>query len=201
MSSHPAQQSQPSRAAARRRQRSTRLITAVLLLVLAAAVVVAAIVTGSVSILTAAAVSAVALGAAATRITSTELALARREAARDRAEQSQAYTALTRIRTGENVAFASAMTTRVEQQERALGELEDALGSAQKRAAEATRLYNAEVRRAELAEQDNSVLATRLEDAEQRATDAGLRVTELEQELDVLRAERDAWQAPLRKHA
>ncbi|GAA1477869.1 hypothetical protein GCM10009623_23150 [Nocardioides aestuarii] len=149
-----------------------------------------------------AAFSAVVLGAAATRITHTELLQSRREAARDRAEQAQAYRELTDRRTAEHAEFSAAMTSRVERQEVALTELEVALSAAQKRAAEATLKFNAEARRAELAENEGRDTTRRLEEAEERAAEAALRVAELEQEIDVLRAEVTAWeQQPGRMHA
>ncbi|MGZ5404976.1 MAG: hypothetical protein ACXWDL_10040, partial [Nocardioides sp.] len=62
--------------------------------------------------------------------------------------------------------------------------------------------FNAEARRAELAEQEGRATTARLDDAEERAAEALLRVAELEQQLDVLRAEVSAWQAePRRMHA
>jgi uncharacterized membrane protein YdfJ with MMPL/SSD domain len=187
---------------ARRRQRSTRLTVAVFLLTCAAVLVTAAFL-GDVAWFQAfAAVSSVVLGAAATRITHTELAQSRRDAARDRAEQAQAYRALDEQRTTEHLAFSRTMQARADQQELALTELESALGEAQKRAAEATRKFNAEARRAELAEQEGREVGVRLEEAEERASEAALRVSELEQELDVLRAELAAWEStPQRMHA
>ena len=180
---------------ARRRQRSTRLTVAVSLLTLAAALVTAAFL-GSVAWFQAfAAISAVVLGAAATRITHSELMQSRRDAALDRAEQAHAYRVLTEERTTEHAAFADSMKSRVDQQELALTELESALGEAQKRAAEATRKFNAEARRAELAEQVGRATSAKLDEAEERAAEAVLRVAELEQELDVARAEILAWQA------
>jgi hypothetical protein len=149
-----------------------------------------------------AAVSSVVLGATATRITHSELMQSRREAARDRAEQAQAYRELTQRRTSEQLEFSRAMQARAEQQELALTELESALSEAQKRAAEATRKFNAEARRAELAEQEGRDVTVRLEEAEERASEAALRVSELEQELDVVRAELAAWEStPQRMHA
>ena len=71
----------PQALAGRRRQRSTRLTVAVLLLVAAAALVVVAIASGSLVLVAVAAAAAVVLGAAATRITHSELAETRREAA------------------------------------------------------------------------------------------------------------------------
>lgn len=149
-----------------------------------------------------AAISAVVLGIAATRITHSELLESRRDAARDRAAQAQAYRELTAQRTDEHTAFATAMQSRVDRQEHALGELEVALSAAQKRAADATLKFNAEARRAEVAEQEGRATTVRLDEAEERAAAALLRVTELEQEADVLRAEMAAWQVqPHRMHA
>ena len=86
----------------RRRQRSTRLTVAVALLVVAALLVVGAIVAHTILLLIAAAAGAVVLGAAATRITQTELQDARRAANRDLAAQAKAYLALTDERIAEN---------------------------------------------------------------------------------------------------
>src|SRR3990170_6929487 len=135
---------------ARRRQRSTRLTVAVFLLTCAAVLVTASFLGDLAWFQAFAAASSVVLGAAATRITHTELAQSRREAARDRAEQAQAYRELTEQRTAEHLEFSRTMEARADQQELALTELESALGEAQKRAAEATRKFNAEARRAEL---------------------------------------------------
>lgn len=180
---------------ARRRQRSTRLTVAVALLTGAAVLVTAAFLGSSASFQALAAISSVVLGAAATRITHSELLQDRRDAARDRAAQASAYRDLTDRRTAENHVFASAMRARVDQQEHALSELEAALSSAQKRAAEATLKFNAESRRAEAAEQVGRATSAKLDEAEERAAEAVLRVAELEQELDVARAEILAWQA------
>lgn len=187
---------------ARRRQRSTRLTVAVSLLTCAAVLVTVAFLDNVAWFQVLAAVSSVVLGAAATRITHTELVQARRDAARDRAEQARDYRELTEQRTAEHLEFSRSMQARADQQELALTELESALGEAQKRAAEAVRKYNAEARRAELAEQQGRELGTQLEEASERAAEAALRVSELEQELDVVRAELAAWEStPQRMHA
>ncbi len=187
---------------ARRRQRSTRLTVAVSLLTCAAVLVTVAFLGDAAWFQAFAAVSSVVLGAAATRITYSELLQSRRDAARDRAEQAQAYRELTDQRTTEHLTFSRAMQARSDQQELALNELESALGEAQRRAAEATRKFNAEARRAELAEQEGRAVSTRLEEAEAQAAETALRVSELEQELDVARAELATWEAtPQRMHA
>jgi hypothetical protein len=66
---------------------------------------------------------------------------------------------------------------------------------------------NAEARRADAAEREGAAVSERLREAEQRAADAVVRVAELEQELDVVRAELEvvtqAWRESeaQRKHA
>ena len=190
---------------ARRRQRSTRLTVAVLLLVAAAMVVLGALVVQSSVLTTVAAVLAVVLGAAATRITHSELLQSRRDAAHDRAEQARAYLAVAADRAGENAVQVGALTGRIAAREAALHELEDALVAAQRRAADATRKRNAEARRADLADQHGVSLSRRLQSAEDRAAEAIVQLAELEQEADVLRSEVAAWQAvstePVRRQA
>lgn len=181
--------------ARRRQQRSTRLTVAVSLLTIAAVLVAASFLGASAWFQAFAAVAAVVLGAAATRITHSELMQSRRDAARDRAVQAQAYRELTDARTAEHAEFTRTMQARADRQDHALVELEAALSSAQKRAAEAILKFNAEARRAELAEQEGRETNTRLQETEERAAAAQLRVTELEQELDVLRGELAGWQA------
>lgn len=190
---------------ARRRQRSTRLTVAVALVMAAAAIVLGALVLQSPLLTAVAAVLAVVLGATATRITNSELMQSRLDAARDRAEQARAYQTMATERDGENAEHVGVLTSRIEERESALGELEDALVAAQRRAADATRKRKAEARRADLANQQNVSLSGRLEDDELRAAEAIVHLAELEQEIDVLRAEVTAWQAmssePLRRHA
>src|SRR5687767_5728467 len=96
----------------RRRQRSTRIVVAVLLLLVAAAAVAGAAVTGAWPAVTVAAVAAVLLGATATKIMHSELMMARRDAARDRAEQAKAFSELDGKRSAESVEFAADMQGR-----------------------------------------------------------------------------------------
>ena len=169
---------------------------------ISALAVAGAVLSGSWLLVTLAAVLGVVLGAAATRITHSELVETRREAARDRAQQAQAYRDLTVARTAEHAEFTAGMQARIASHEQSIAELEVALTSAQKRAAEATRKMNAEARRADVAENEGRDLVVRLDDAEERAAEAILRVAELEQELDVLRSELEAWRTePARRHA
>ncbi|MGI8646516.1 MAG: hypothetical protein ACR2JD_09390 [Nocardioides sp.] len=194
---------------ARRRQRSTRLTVAVTLVMAAAALVLGALVFWSLVALTVAAVAAVVLGAVATRITHAELVLSRRDAARDRAAQAQAYLVLADERARENAVHVASLTGRIAERETALHELEEAVVSAQRRAAEASRRRDAESRRADVAEREGVGLTRRLEQADERAAEAIVRLAELEQEADLLRSELAAWQTfaqtgssdELRRHA
>jgi hypothetical protein len=176
----------------RRRQRGTRVTVAVGLLLLAALEVTGAALSGSWLIVTCAAGLGVLLGAAATRITHSELADSRREAAADRANQAKAYAALSEQRIVEHSSYVTDMQARISEREHTLQELEVALCSAQRRAAENTRKKNAEGRRA-------AGLQVSLAFAEDRHREAMIRIAQLEQEVLVLRAELDsmttAWHA------
>jgi hypothetical protein len=97
---------------------------AVGLIVLAALVVSGAALSGSWLLVTVAAGLGVVLGAAATRITHTELVESRVEAARDRAVQAAAYNELTEERTTEHASFVADVRTKLSAKERALEELE-----------------------------------------------------------------------------
>jgi hypothetical protein len=202
MSSLQPQQSQAPRTTARRRQRSTRLTVAVALLVLSAVLVVGAVVSGSTLLITVAAVAGVLLGAAATKITHSELADARVEAARDRAAQAKSYAALTERRTAENMNFALDMRRKITAREEVIAGLEVALSTAQRAVADQTLKFNAEARRADLAERHNretegsiASLSRSLNHSEERAAEAIMLVAELEAEIDVLKAELSSWQS------
>lgn len=176
------------------------MTVAVGLVLLAALVVAGATFSGSWLLVTVAAGLSVLLGAAATRITHTELVESRVAAARDRAAQAAAYNVLADERSTEHAAHLADVQARIAEKEHALEELELALSLSQRRAATSTRKRNAEGRRA-------AELHVRLGEAEERATTAQLRVVELEQEVLALRAElasvTAAWHAAehARKHA
>jgi chromosome segregation ATPase len=184
----------------RRRQRSARAAVACTLLVAAVLVVTGAALSGSWPALTIAAAAAVALGAAATRITYLEVLQSRREAATDRAELAQQYRTLTETRADENAVFVADMTGRIGRHEAAIYRLQQRFAEATMELFDAHRLLEEAVDRADRAEDASSRLAVRLDEAEERAAQAIVRVAELEQEIDVLTAE---WQAveALRKHA
>ncbi|MGN0065611.1 MAG: hypothetical protein ACI379_15340 [Nocardioides sp.] len=195
MGSQPSQQPQVSRSASRRRQRSTRITVAVSLLVAAAVLVAGAVVVNTGWLSSLAAVLAVVAGAAATKITHSELLLSRKEAARDRAAQAKEYAELTRQRADENATFAATMRKKIVDREEAISALEEALSAAQKHVLEQTRKLNAEARRAEVAERTGAETARALGVSEDRAAEAIMRVAEMEAELDVLRAELVEWKA------
>lgn len=141
-----------------------------------------------------AAITAVLLGAAATKITHTELIDARVEAARDRARQAQHYARLTEDRNAENAEFRQTMIERIADRQKLIHELEGELALAHKNAAAATAKLGAEARRADQAETRLVAEGSRLEDAEQRAAEAIVLAAELEQEVTDLRAELVAWE-------
>jgi chromosome segregation ATPase len=181
-------------------------VTVAVGLVLVAALAVAgsavAVASADVSwvLLAGAAALAVLLGAVATRITHSELADSRRDAAADRARLAQGYAELTEQRSTEHAAYVATIESRISEREEMLDQLEMALSAAQRRAASATRRKNAETGRAD-------ALQAQLVQAEDRATDAMVKVHELEHELVTLRAELDsvtaAWHAAesMRRHA
>jgi len=192
--------SSPTRGPVRRRQRSARAAVACTLLVAAVLAVTGAALSGSWPTLTIAAAVAVALGAAATRIAYLEVLQSRREAATDRAELAQQYRTLTETRTDENAVFVADMTGRISRHEATIDRLQQRFAEATMELYDAHRLLEEAVDRADRAEDASSRLAVQLDEAEERAAQAIVRVAELEQEIDVLTAE---WQAveALRKHA
>ena len=76
-----------------------------------------------------------------------------------------------------------------------------ALPSAQKIAAEHALKFNAEARRAEVAEREGARVSGLLSEAEVRAEQARLKVAELETEIEAMRAELISWKARSAKTA
>lgn len=118
----------------RRRQRSVRVTVAVGLLAAATVAVLVALLVGGVMLLGGAAVLAWAAGVAASRIVSNELAASRRDHARDRAEQAQAYSDLAAQRTAEQARFTATMKQKVEDHVATISRLKATLRLAEKRA-------------------------------------------------------------------
>ena len=188
---------------ARRRQRSTRLTVAVSLLTCAAVLVTVAFLGDAAWFQAFAAVSSVVLGAAATRITHSELLQSRRDAARDRAEQAQAYRELTEQRTTEHLTFSRRHAGTVgpagARPHRA------GVGPGRGPAAARPRPPASSTPRPGVPSWP-SRRAARSAPGSRRprssAAETALRVSELEQELDVARAELAAWEStPQRMHA
>ncbi len=179
----------------RRRQRSTRLAVAVSLLMISALLVGGAAIGQSAILLSIAAATAVALGAAATKITHSELIQTRIEWARDRAQQAQAYDRITEQRNAENAELRDTLTERIAERQKLIHELEGELAMAHKNLAATKARLGTEARRADQAEARMVAEGARLEDAEQRAAEAIVLAAELEQEVNDLRAELVAWEA------
>ncbi len=196
----------PSRTA-RRRQRSARVLVACVLLALAVVAVAGAAVVGGSGPLLGAAVLAVLLGATATRITYSELADSRREAAQDRAEQAQAYRDLTADRVAEQQHYVRRTTATLEGHRSTISGLVADLAGARTEVADAQLAVEREHDRADRAEAEGRLLTGLLDQAEERAAEAIVRLAELEDEhlvlLVALDAERAAWATspPLRQRA
>jgi len=173
------------------------LAVAAALVITAAVVVIGAVLSASLTVVSVAAVLSVVLGTTATRITRTELVRSRRDAARDRAQQAQDYRALSQTRSQEDREFVDAMGTKLGNAERAVIQLESAVVSSQGRAADAMRRLKAQTRRADLAEVEGTRVAVALEESEERAAEAIIRVAELQDENDVLRTENGVLQSEL----
>ena len=164
---------------------------------IAAVVVLGAVLSGSFPLVSVGAVIAVVLGAVAARITYSELAATRREAAADRARQAQSYRTMAEERSVEHREFAAAMQGRIERAADSVTQLESAVVASQGRAAQAMRKLGSEARRAAAAEAEGTRLAAALDESEERAAEAIVRVAELEQENDVLRDENTGLRADL----
>jgi chromosome segregation ATPase len=176
---------------ARRRQHSVRLLAAVAFLVVSALVVAGALLSGSFILVALAAVLAVVLGAAAARITHSELMQARRHAARDRAEQARAYKELDARRTAEHRTQAESLILRVAHRQQTIHQLEGQLAAAEDR-------LTSEAAKAEEAEQYAAEAVFTVAELEQELTDLKVELTDLKVELT-------AWEATvparLRQHA
>lgn len=186
-----------SAGSSRRRQRSTRIVVAVLLLLVAAAAVAGAAVAGSWPAVTVAGAIAVLLGAAATKITHSELMATRVAAAKDRADQAKAFRELDTRRAAEGVEFAADMQGRIAKKDATVSRLERRLADTAEELAEARRSLTEVEEQLAYAERENGNLGERLADAEERATQAVVRVAELEVEVDMLTAQWEAAEAAL----
>ncbi len=110
----------------------------------------------------AAAVAALLGGVAAARIMQAEVVQARRDAALDRARQAQGYQRLSARSASEHARFATSMTNRLADRERAIVRLRQVLRAALRRADDADELAATESRRAERLQVEVAQLRTAL---------------------------------------
>ena len=124
----------------RRRRRSVRALVASSLLVLAATLVAVAAVSGAgTAWLTASGAAAVVLGAAAARITWSEVGATRRQAAYDRARQTEMFAAQSAERSAEHTAVVVGLGSRLQVAERDVVDLRTRLALTTERHARAER--------------------------------------------------------------
>ena len=159
----------------RRRQRSVRIVVAVALLAAATVAVLVALLVGSAVWLGSGAVVAWAAGVGASRIISNELAASRREHARDRAEQAQAYNDLAEQRAEEQATYTATMTQKIEDHAATIARLNATLRLAEKRA--------------EFAEQTADRNKVAVAKAHKEMAELRARIAELEAELEQERAQ------------
>ena len=159
----------------RRRPRSTRSALAAGVLALASLAAVVALAAGRVQLLGAAVLLSVGCGWLAFRLTTTELRLLRRHAARDRAWQAAAFRDHATRASEEHAAFAGAMTQRLTAREREVRELEGTLRLSEARACAAEDRIRREVRRVDdarsrIVELEVALAIRRAEEADELAT-------------------------------
>jgi Skp family chaperone for outer membrane proteins len=152
-----------ARNAARRRQRSVRVTVAVALLCLATLVVVLTLPAQSPVWLSFSSVFALLCGATSSRIVYTELLQSRQEAATDRAAQAQAYRRMFNERAAEHAEFTTTMTDRLAARDKSIQELEGTIVLAEARAIEAETRVKRESRRANEAQELVAQLQEQLE--------------------------------------
>jgi chromosome segregation ATPase len=123
---------------------------------------------------------------------------ARRDAARDRAEQARAYKELDARRTAEHRIQAESLILRVGHRQQAIHQLEGELSAAEDR-------LTSEAARAEEAEQYAAEAVFTIAELEEELTDLQAQLTDLQAQLTDLKAELTAWEATvparLRRHA
>ena len=120
------------------------------------------------------------------------------------ADAGAVASALADARYFEHQEFTVAMQGRVGAAERATSQLEAAVVASQGRAAEAMRKLSSEARRAHVAESECGRLTVALDESDERAAEAIVRVAELEQDNVGLRSELEtqtSWQQAHVRHA
>jgi hypothetical protein len=163
-----------SRTPARRRQRSVRVTVAVILLSVATVAVLGTLPTQSPVLLSVSSVAAMMFSWASLRIMWTEVLQSRRENTADRAAAATAYKSLFSLRAAEHAEFTTAMTERLAESNLSVHELEGELVKAKRQLAESV---------------------GRTESAEKKLTSTRERISQLEQAIEMLQAERAAEEA------
>ncbi len=203
MPERPAPSALPARSPNRRRQRSVRVTVAVALLCLATLVVTGALLIGTLWATSTASVVALLAGWASVRILLNEIVQTRTEAARDRAQQAQAYRVIFCARVAEHDRFVTSMNERVTARETDIQALHGIVGLAQARAVEAQARVRTESQRTVQLQSRLDELTRELEeeraDADSLASWDGAVASTV---VDLLAwEERASADAPTRKHA
>lgn len=178
----------------RRIPRSRRAVGAIALLVTAVVVAVVGLVVGTVPVLVTSTVYAVVAGVVAARLLSNEIAVVRRDWARDRAQLADGNRTAAVARSREHIAFAEQMGERVSLRDAQIATLRDAIVTAEIELAQARERVSAERARSAALAADADAAQSDLESARvdlRHASDA-LAASE-SAELQV-RAELLAWE-------
>ena len=153
----------------RRRQRSLRLTFAVGLLALAGLVVFVAVAYKDATWLSGAAVFGLFCGVVAARIFSNELADIRREHARDRVRQADAYARIAEERATEHKSFVSSMSERLADRDHTISHLKGTVRLCESRVAQADHRVRRESERANNAEEQLAEVLSERHDLEAEA--------------------------------
>jgi hypothetical protein len=153
----------------RRRQRSLRLTFAVGLLALAALVVFVAVAYKDATWLSGAAVFGLVCGVLATRTFSNELADVRREHARDRVQQADAYARIADERATEHKSFVSSMSKRLTDRDHTISHLKGTVRLCESRIKQAEHRVKRESERANDAQEQLAEVLSERHDLEAEA--------------------------------
>jgi hypothetical protein len=153
----------------RRRQRSLRLTFAVGLLALAGLVVFVAVAYKDATWLSGAAVFGLFCGVVAARIFSNELADIRREHARDRVRQADAYARIAEERATEHKSFVSSVSERLADRDHTISHLKGTVRLCESRVAQADHRVRRESERANSAQEQLAEVLSERHDLEAEA--------------------------------
>jgi hypothetical protein len=153
----------------RRRQRSIRITVAVGLLALAGLVVFVAVLTMDATALAAAALVALSSGVVSARTFSNELADIRREHARDRVRQADAYALIADERATEQETFVSSMSGRLADRDKTISHLKGTVRLCESRIEQAEHRVKRESKRANQAQEQLAEVLSERTDLEAEA--------------------------------